>query len=90
VGGIKTNLGFFRSILDDPAFRSGDLHTRFIDEFLARRGLARKDGEEVPAEVAILVAAIHTIAQTPGSKGNGSKRNGVNPWRQAGRSELLR
>ena len=36
VGGIRTNLGFFRQILEDPEFRAGNLHTGFIDEFFAR------------------------------------------------------
>jgi acetyl-CoA carboxylase biotin carboxylase subunit len=90
VGGIKTNLGFFRRILDDPAFRSAALHTQFIDEFLARGGLAEDDAADVPMEVAALVAAIHTLAQAPAANGNGSGGAGVNPWRQAGRSSLLR
>ena len=36
VGGIRTNIGFFRQILEDPEFRAGHLHTGFIDEFFAR------------------------------------------------------
>ncbi len=36
VGGIRTNIGFFRQILEDPEFRAGRLHTGFIDEFFAR------------------------------------------------------
>jgi acetyl-CoA carboxylase biotin carboxylase subunit len=90
VGGIKTNLGFFRRILDDDAFRQGKLHTQFIDEFLARGGLGEQDGGEIPIEVAALVAAIHTLAQTPVTNGNGSQRSGLSAWLQAGRSELLR
>ena len=34
VGGIRTNIGFFRQILEDAEFRRGNLHTGFIDEFL--------------------------------------------------------
>ncbi len=37
VAGIKTNVSFFRQILDDPEFRTGNLHTGFIDEFFRRR-----------------------------------------------------
>ena len=90
VGGIKTNLGFFRRILDDPAFRAGDLHTQFIDEFLARGGLAEHEEAEVPLEVAALVAAIHRVAQANGGSRNEPARAGGNRWREAGRSELLR
>ncbi len=31
VGGIKSNIGLFRAILNDPAFRAGDLHTGYLD-----------------------------------------------------------
>jgi acetyl-CoA carboxylase biotin carboxylase subunit len=34
VGGIKTNIPLFRLILNDPAFRAGDLHTGYLDELL--------------------------------------------------------
>ena len=34
VGGIKTNIPLFRVILNDPAFRAGDLHTGYLDELL--------------------------------------------------------
>jgi acetyl-CoA carboxylase biotin carboxylase subunit len=90
VGGIKTNLGFFRRILDDPAFRGGHLHTGFIDEFLARDGLAGPEPADLPLEVAALVAAIHTAAQANGSSRNCPAGPAANPWRQAGREELLR
>lgn len=32
VEGVKTNIPFLRKVLDHPAFKAGDLHTRFIDE----------------------------------------------------------
>ena len=90
VAGIKTNLGFFRRILDDQAFRRGHLHTQFIDEFLARDGLAEHDAANIPFAVAALVAAIHTVSNENVGAANGSTYGAANPWRQAGRSELLR
>jgi len=92
VGGIKTNIGFFRRIVDDPAFRRGELHTHFVDDFLARDSLREKTGGEIPLEVAALVAAIHTAAR---NRGNGSETNGaagaaLSPWLGAGRDGLLR
>ena len=44
VGGIRTNIGFFRQILEDPEFRAGHLHTGFIDEFFARHRAAGAAG----------------------------------------------
>ena len=32
VRGVKTNIPFLLKLLDDPVFRAGDCHTRFIDE----------------------------------------------------------
>ncbi len=87
VGGIKTNISFFRRILEDPQFRAGRLHTGFIDEYFERHPPAR-----VPPEyetVAALAAALHAAsanaareAPAPGAPAGG--------WLAAGRSEMLR
>jgi acetyl-CoA carboxylase biotin carboxylase subunit len=87
VGGIKTNLGFFRHILEEPAFRRGELHTGFIDEFLARPAEAVADPQS--EQVAVLAAALHAMSQAPATERNGAEA-GVSPWLLAGRSELLR
>jgi acetyl-CoA carboxylase biotin carboxylase subunit len=85
VGGIRTNIGFFRQILEDPEFRAGNLHTGFIDEFFARTAPPAPPPEL--AAVAALTAAIHTNgradAQAPAAA-RGSR------WLDAGRNELLR
>ncbi|OVE80072.1 acetyl-CoA carboxylase biotin carboxylase subunit [bacterium J17] len=36
IGGIKTNLDLHRSILNDPDFRAGRVHTRLLDQILKR------------------------------------------------------
>jgi acetyl-CoA carboxylase biotin carboxylase subunit len=86
VGGIRTNIGFFRQILEDPEFRAGHLHTGFIDEFFARQAAA--DAPVDLRTVAALAAALHA-----GNR-NGNGRTGpsaaVSRWVEAGRSELLR
>ncbi|HJT87378.1 MAG TPA: acetyl-CoA carboxylase biotin carboxylase subunit, partial [Bryobacteraceae bacterium] len=56
VGGIRTNIGFFRQILEDPAFRAGRLHTGFIDEFFTHHRAPEPPPEL--AAVAALVAAL--------------------------------
>jgi acetyl-CoA carboxylase biotin carboxylase subunit len=86
VGGIRTNIGFFRQILENPEFRAGKLHTGFIDEFFARQGAA-----DAPAElraVAALAAALHAAKRN----GNGAAAPAAagSRWLEAGRSELLR
>ncbi len=89
VGGIKTNIEFFRQILDDANFRAGHLHTGFIDEFLARGGLRETEAGEA-AEIAALVAAIHNVLQVERAPSNGTPKSGASPWLQTGRGDLLR
>lgn len=87
VGGIKTNISFFREVLADPHFRSGDLHTGFIEEFFERRP-AKGDPDPEALLVAAMVAAIHanraqgTVAGAPAGV--------VSRWRSAGREGILR
>ena len=74
--------------LDDAAFRAGNLHTGFIDEFFARQSLhdgPRRSGAELAAA---LVALLHTRKQQPAVAGEGPA-SGSN-WRSAGRDRLLR
>jgi acetyl-CoA carboxylase, biotin carboxylase subunit len=85
VSGIRTNIPFFRQILEDAEFRAGALHTAFIDEFFRRQG-----PPEAPpdlAAVAALAAALHTVARKTAAEPVAA---GASPWLQAGRSDLLR
>jgi acetyl-CoA carboxylase, biotin carboxylase subunit len=86
VGGIRTNTGFFRQLLDDADFRAGRLHTHFIDEFLERHQSA--DPPADLATVAALAAAFDYQAHAP--QNPEPSPNGRSPWLTAGRLELLR
>jgi acetyl-CoA carboxylase, biotin carboxylase subunit len=63
IGGITTNTGFFREILDDPQFRSGQLHTRFIEEFFERRGAAEPESDSESEAVAVMAAVAFSARQ---------------------------
>ncbi|MER3631373.1 MAG: hypothetical protein C4325_03750, partial [Blastocatellia bacterium] len=56
IDGIKTTLPFFRQVMDDEIFVSGDLDTGFIEGFMARRSAASVD--QVESDLAIIVAAV--------------------------------
>jgi acetyl-CoA carboxylase biotin carboxylase subunit len=84
VGGIRTNIGFFRQILEDPEFRAGRLHTGFIEEFFARHRPSEPPRDFTA--VAALAAALHTMSRN-GPEPRGPART---PWLEAGRSGLLR
>ena len=92
VGGIRTNIGFFRQILEDEELRAGHLHTGFIEEFFTRHHPPQAPADL--AAVAALAASLHTASrQAP----NGRGTNGANAetpsgsaWLASGRSGLLR
>jgi acetyl/propionyl-CoA carboxylase alpha subunit len=88
VGGIHTNIGFFRQILEDEEFRRGNLHTGFIDEFFARTGPPQAPDEL--AAVAALVAALHTLQRN--GNGGASRKNAPveSAWKTTGRDGMLR
>ena len=86
VGGIRTNIGFFRQILEDPEFRAAKLHTGFIEEFFQRHQ-APKPPHDLAA-IAALTAALHfrSRSEQPVSV----RSDGASPWLTAGRKGLLR
>jgi acetyl-CoA carboxylase biotin carboxylase subunit len=86
VGGIRTNLGFFRQILEDPEFRAGHLHTGFIDEFFERRRPPRPPRDL--AAVAALAAALDARSRFMGAGPDSAKA--ASTWLRSGRSDLLR
>jgi acetyl-CoA carboxylase, biotin carboxylase subunit len=96
IGGIRTNLGLFRRILDDPDFQEGRLDTGYLD-----RLLTEKPGPAVEtsaAEPRLSNDQIATIAAGVFRKLNGARQNGdVMPeatpaaaWKRLGRREGLR
>jgi acetyl-CoA carboxylase biotin carboxylase subunit len=81
VAGIRTNLSFFRRLLQDSAFRAGRLDTGFIDAFLSRSQPPATPDAELRAVVALVAAAPveHALACSQTSR-----------WRSEGREQLFR
>jgi acetyl-CoA carboxylase biotin carboxylase subunit len=85
VGGIRTNIALFQAILNDVSFRTGDIHTNYLDELL--RAGARFDAPACPeaVRVAALVAGQQIAAvETEPPRATGSR------WLALGREELIR
>ena len=83
IAGIKTNIAFFRRILQDPQFQAGNLHTGFIGEYFSRQT------DAVPSScchehVAALVA-LHVPLKSPLVPAAPPSA-----WRREGRDEMLR
>jgi len=86
VGGIRTNLGFFRQILEDAEFREAKLHTGFIDEFFQRHTAPQPPPDL--AAVAALAASLHTMSRP--STSEAAAENGASAWLRSGRADQLR
>jgi len=94
VGGIKTTLPFFREIVRDEEFKSGQLDTGFIARFNQRREAARKAGtvehDQQSEDMAVIAAAIHyaTLRKeaTAGQQVPGDRED---RWKMSGRASRL-
>ncbi len=85
VTGIQTTLGFFRDVIDDPAFRAGDLDTGFIARFLVRKG-SDAGAPAHDAAVAALFALNEESTAAPAAQAQPSK----SAWRAAARAKMVR
>ena len=83
IGGIRSNIPLFRAILNDPAFRAGDLHTGYLDQLLKAPLATGSGGLE---DIAALVAA----RLKPAPPAPSAAVNGRSEWLAAGRAELMR
>jgi acetyl-CoA carboxylase biotin carboxylase subunit len=88
VSGIKTNLGFFRRLLDAPEFRENRVDTTFLERWMAAARPA--DSPEGPeAEQAAILAA---VLQGLPARANNHERpaDASSAWKREGRRSLLR
>src|SRR3954464_880581 len=92
VGGIRTNLGLFRRILNDEKFVGGDLNTGFLDRMLTETNQPASRSQDGLRVIAAIGAALFQ------NNGNGNKpKDGAAPatgatsnWKKLAREEALR
>jgi 3-methylcrotonyl-CoA carboxylase alpha subunit len=89
--GVTTNLAFLRRVIDHEAFRSGAVHTRFLDEHAGALRLRRDGaaaGAGVPIEALIAAAAAATgaapAASRDGRPDEPRSTGHPGPWETAG------
>jgi len=91
IGGIKTNIGLFRRILTDEAFRAAQIDTGYLERLLAAgpTGGSALVEESVPADVVTVAAAIFSASarREVASAVNVAVES---RWAEAGRREGLR
>lgn len=85
VGGIKTTLSFFREIVEDEEFISGNLDTGFIPRFNERR--KAKELSETETDLVLIAAALGFAKkqQTAVSTNNNNQTAKLSRWAAAGR-----
>jgi len=85
VSGIKTTLPFFREVMEDEEFQSGDLDTGFIARLNERR--KPYPPEEVISDVAMIAAALSASKKSVAATGS-SNSNGASRWVMSGRTAI--
>jgi acetyl-CoA carboxylase biotin carboxylase subunit len=88
ITGVKTNVGFFREILDDPEFRAGNISTEFVPDFLARR--KPRAEPETQLELAVALAAAAYAKPRLLTRAVQNRENVESRWLIEGRGQLLR
>jgi acetyl-CoA carboxylase biotin carboxylase subunit len=90
IAGIRTNIGFFRRLIEHPDFIAGRIDTGFIERLIERGWPSNGTRSEGPALAAMLAAALHAgynSAVPENSQRATSVRNGG--WKRSGRAALL-
>ena len=86
IAGIRTNIPFFRRVLDHPDFLAGRLDTGFIDRVLAAGLMQEEAPSEEAEQVALLAVLLHARNHVAPAVTAEPVRSG---WKQAGRQALL-
>jgi acetyl-CoA carboxylase, biotin carboxylase subunit len=88
VGGIRTTIPFFASVLDDEDFQHGEIDTGYIERFLERKQAKTADGELTDLQIVAAIVAAQNFKQeatrTEAMVINSSK------WKTAGRLAALK
>jgi acetyl-CoA carboxylase, biotin carboxylase subunit len=90
ITGIRTNVSLFRRILGEPEFLRAEIHTRWLDELLARPrppAAAPRQGTE---EAAVIAAALwQTLEGQNSTSGNRETQAAPSRWKMEGRREQM-
>jgi acetyl-CoA carboxylase biotin carboxylase subunit len=87
VGGVRTNLSFFRRLVNQPEFLAGELDTELIDRMLAER--VAPEADEGLRLVAAATAALAECAETSRNGTASAATPALSRWKLAGRERLL-
>jgi acetyl-CoA carboxylase biotin carboxylase subunit len=88
VGGIKTNLGLFRRILEDGDFQSGKIDTGYLDRLLVAKA-GREDVGVEKSVAAIAAAAFSVLDSTANQTATKPGAAAESSWKRTARTEGL-
>ncbi len=84
IGGIKTTLPFFREVMNDEEFVSGQLDTGFIERYFERRSAATDDVDsEARSDLTVIAAAIAAGNSNTSVSGQAITSTKPSRWRTA-------
>jgi len=83
IGGICSNLAYFRQILDHPDFRAARINTTFL-ETMVRKTPVPDEQQEIAAVLAAVAASMQRRGETAAIEQRASR------WLTGGRSRLMR
>jgi len=86
ITGIRTNVSLFRRILTEPEFLRGEIHTKWLDELLARARPPAVPPRPGTEEAALIAAALWHSANLNGSAApSGASQAAPSQWKMEGR-----
>jgi acetyl-CoA carboxylase, biotin carboxylase subunit len=90
IAGIRTNVSLFRRILGEPEFLKGEIHTRWLDELLARPRPPATVPRPGTEDVCAIAAAFWVATQTSGNSVLASDmQGGSSRWKAEGRKQQV-
>ncbi|MFQ5927459.1 MAG: acetyl/propionyl/methylcrotonyl-CoA carboxylase subunit alpha [Terriglobia bacterium] len=87
IGGVRTNLAFFRRLVEQPEFLAGELDTELLDRMLRERPTG--EAAEPLREVAAAAAALAELAQATRNGARQATPPATSRWKLEGRQRLL-
>jgi acetyl-CoA carboxylase biotin carboxylase subunit len=90
IAGIRTNVNLFRRILGEPEFLKGEIHTRWLDELLARPRPPATVPRPGTEDVCAIAAAFWVATQTSGNSVLApDMQGGSSRWKAEGRKQQV-
>ena len=92
VTGIKTNIALFRRLLTEPDFLRNEIHTRWLDELLARKNPSVPAEDDSSAEAAAIAAAFYHATQADkhsAASPDAASSDKPSRWKTEGRRDQL-